>query len=75
MLREKRTHLPALAGQVPEESKRESRVKRFSRWITNDHIEVETYFLPFAEALLASLAQHTLVLVLDGSVGHGYCLP
>jgi len=70
----KRTHLPAIAGQVPEGSKRESQVKRFSRWMANQRIDFETYFLPFAEALLVSLAHHTLVLTMDGSgVGRG-CL-
>jgi hypothetical protein len=31
----KRTNLPAIAGQVPDGTKRESRVKKFYRWITN----------------------------------------
>lgn len=70
----KRTNLPAIAGKVPDGTKSESRVRRFSRWIVNESITVETYFLPFAEALIASLALQTLVLVMDGSeVGRG-CL-
>lgn len=69
-----RTNLPLVAGQVPDGTKMESRVKRFSRWIVNQGIDLETYFLPYAEALLASLAPHTLILVMDGSeVGRG-CL-
>jgi len=70
----KRTNLPAIAGKVPDGTKSESRVRRFSRWIVDESITVETYFLPFAEALIASLALQTLVLVMDGSeVGRG-CL-
>ncbi len=70
----KRTHLLAIAGQVLDGSKRENQVKRFSRWIANQRIDLETYFLPFAEALLVSLAHHMLVLTMDGSgVGRG-CL-
>lgn len=69
-----RTNLPHVASKVPDGTAPESRVKRFSRWIDNERIEFETYFMPFAEALLSSLADQTLVLVMDGSeVGRG-CL-
>jgi hypothetical protein len=70
----KRTNLPAIAGQVPDRTKLESRVKKFSRWITNEHVGAELYFLPFADALLKSLAHLPLILAMDGSeVGRG-CL-
>jgi hypothetical protein len=68
----RRTNFAAIAKKAPDGSKRESRVKRFSRWVDNERIEVETYFLPFAQALLTCLAQWPLVLVRDGSpVGRG----
>ena len=57
----KRTNLPAIAGQVPDGTKRESRVKKFYRWITNERVGAELYFLPFADALLMSLAHRPLV--------------
>jgi len=70
----KRTNLPAVAGKVPDGTRRESRVKRFSRWISNEGITLETYFMPYAEALIASLAHRPLALVMDSSaVGRG-CL-
>jgi len=70
----KSTNLPHIASKVPDGTEPESRVKRFSRWINNDRSECATYFMPFAEALLSSLANQTLVLVMDGSeVGRG-CL-
>jgi hypothetical protein len=57
---------------VPAGTKPESRVKRFARWVGNDLITEEGYFLPYAEILLAQLALPTLVLVIDGScVGRG----
>ena len=69
-----RVNLPAVASKVPDGSKKESRVKRFSRWLKNERIEGEVYFMPFAEALIAGLAHQTLALVIDGSdVGRG-CL-
>jgi len=64
----RRTNLPDIAKHAPDHTKRESRVKRFSRWVNNEDIEFETYFLPFAEAILACLAAWPLVLVMDGSV-------
>jgi hypothetical protein len=69
----KSTNLPHVASKVPDGTKLDSRVKRFTRWVSNDHIETEIYFLPYAEDLLASLAW-PLDLIMDGStVGRG-CL-
>src|SRR5438874_13571598 len=68
----KSTQLPTIATKVPDGTKPESRVKRFARWVDNDRILEEMYFLPYAEILLLHLALETLVLVTDGSVvGHG----
>jgi hypothetical protein len=68
----KSTQLPHIATKVPDGAKPESRVKRFARWVGNDLITADVYFLPYAEVLLARLALPTLVLVIDGScVGRG----
>lgn len=68
----KHSHLAKLAGEVPDGTKPASRVKRFERWLTNDTITWELFFLPFVEMLLTSLSAQTLVLVMDGSaVGRG----
>lgn len=64
----KSTQLPKVASNVPDSTKPESRVKRFARWVGNDLITQEVYFLPYAEMLLAQLALPTLVLVIDASV-------
>jgi hypothetical protein len=63
----RRVNLPAIAAKVPDGTKKESRVKRFARWVNNDQVSTDLYFLPFAEALLHSLAERTLLLVMDGS--------
>ena len=63
-----RTHLPRIATKVPDGTQAESRVKRFTRWVRNDRITTEVYFVPYAQVLLAQLALHTLVLIMDGSV-------
>jgi hypothetical protein len=68
----KSTQLPHIATKVPDGTKPESRVKRFTRWLDNDRILEEVYFLPYADVLLRHLALQTVVLVMDGSgVGRG----
>jgi hypothetical protein len=68
----KRTQLPHIEVKVPDGTQAQSRVKRFARWLDNDTVTEEVYFLPYAEVLLAHLALHRLVLVIDGSmVGRG----
>jgi hypothetical protein len=64
----KRTQLPHIATKVPNGTQAESRVKRFARWVRNDRITEEVYFVPYAQVLLAHLALQTLVLIMDGSV-------
>ena len=64
----KSCHLPKLAHKAPDATLAESRHKRFSRWVQNDAITAEIYYLPFVQALLLGLAQlRPLTLVMDGS--------
>ena len=66
------SQMPTIAMKIPARAKLESRVKRLSRWLDNDAIKEEIYFLPYAEMLLNCLALETLVLAMDGSgVGRG----
>lgn len=68
----KSCQLPAISRHTPDMAKAESRIKRYSRWIQNERIEFEAYYLPFAQPLLTSLAEiRPLVFIMDGSeVGH-----
>lgn len=71
----KKCHLEAMARKAPDQSKVESRVKRFSRCLQNEQVTLETYFLPFAQILLASLVSTgPLVLAMDGSEVGRHCL-
>jgi hypothetical protein len=70
----KSAQLPKIASQVPNGTKPESRVKRFARWMDNDTITAQWYFIPYAEVLLTHLALQTLVLVIDGSVVGRECV-
>ncbi len=75
----KRTHLPAIAselpnGSSPKDGKRESRSKRFARFLQNKKVTPETFFLPYAQALVGSLPPGPLILVMDGSVVGRGCM-
>jgi Transposase DDE domain len=62
-------HLSTMADHAPSEgAAQESVMARFRRWLKQDAHTVDGWFLPVAEALLATLAHQPLVLVLDGSV-------
>lgn len=61
------TNYPRIASKVPDRSKSESRVKRYSRYINEANSDQGIYLLPFAAQLLANLADLTLVLIMDGS--------
>jgi len=58
---------PKIASKVPDRTKLESRVKRYSRYINEADPKQEVYLMPFAEPLLRNLADYTLVLLMDGS--------
>lgn len=70
----KSTQLPKIAGKVPEQVKPTSVEKRIKRWIINDRIEGDMYFLPYAQALLLSLGLQEIVLAMDGSVVGRGCI-
>jgi len=64
----KSCQLPKMASQVPGEVHPDSRTKQMSRWVQNEHITFERYFLPFVQPLLERLAAvRPLVLMMDGS--------
>src|SRR5207344_2624701 len=52
----KSTQLPSVATKIPDGAKPESRVKRFTRWLDNERILEEVYFLPYVDILLTQLA-------------------
>lgn len=69
----RRTNLPEIAPKAPDQAKAESRVKRYSRFLKNENVTYEGYFLPFLRALLEALAAESpLTIVFDGStIGRG----
>jgi hypothetical protein len=63
----KSCQLPKIASKVPGEVHPDSRTKQMSRWVQNEGVTFDLYFLPFIEPVLASLAAiRPLVLIMDG---------
>jgi len=68
----KKAQLGPMSNEVPYGSKDDSVERRMRRWVGNQRIGTNVYFVPFAQALLVGLAHRPLVLVMDGSpVGRG----
>jgi hypothetical protein len=75
IVQSKRCHFEAMARKAPDSSQPASRAKRFSRFVQNDKVDVNTYFLPFILNLLAGLAASSpLVLAMDASETGRNCL-
>ncbi len=68
----RQSQLPKIAEKIPDKAKPDSVEKRFIRFLKNDHVDMETFFMPYATALLVRLGLEELVLAIDGSaVGRG----
>jgi hypothetical protein len=66
------SHLPKLAQQAPPGfgGKLENRIRQLSRFMANEQVTTQIYWLPFAQPLLSALTakpERELVLCLDGS--------
>ena len=68
----KSVNLPKVASAAPDGNKTASREKRLVRWIKNEKVDLEQYFMPFAKELLRNLPDEVLVFAIDGStIGRG----
>ncbi len=69
MITSKHCHLPKLAGKIPSKTKRESQVVKFKRWLSNNNVTGDIFFLPFLMRLLPFLIINQAVeIIIDGSV-------
>lgn len=70
-----RTHYSHIANKVPGDTKPESRVKSYSRWVNDGGEGQEIHWMPFAAEVLVNLAKaDTLCFVIDGSEVGRKCL-
>jgi hypothetical protein len=74
IIQSKSVKLEEVAGEVPSSSKVLSQVMQLRRWLKNEKVDVELYYLPFIETLIKCLAKQSLVLIIDGSTTARGCL-
>ena len=68
----KNTQLPLIVSKVPEEIKPTSVEKQIKRFIINEEVDCDQYFMPYGQALLEKLGTKEIVLAIEGSaVGRG----
>jgi hypothetical protein len=68
----RKAQLAVMSDEVPGEAKNQSIEMRMRRWVKHPGIDVEVTYMPFAQQILAGLADEPVVLAMDGSqIGRG----
>lgn len=68
----KKARLSAIAAELPTKAKDKSTFRRLQRFTSNDLVDVQVHFMPFAEQIVDALSVNRLVIAMDGSqVGRG----
>ena len=70
----KSCQLPSIATKTVDNRQADSKIKTFYRWLKNKNVTEESYFLPYAQALLSVLCQHPIAIAIDGSVVARNCI-
>ena len=74
IIQSREVKLAAVAGELPNAGKEESRVMQFRRLLNNSALDYSVYFMPMITLILASLGNQPLVLMIDGSVTGRGCV-
>ncbi len=74
IIRGKTSQLSKASVNVPSEIKTESLIKKFERWVRNQSVNADVYFLPFIMQLLTVLSLDTYYIVIDASLVGRNCI-
>ncbi len=74
IIRSNRCNLPEVAAKCADVRKPASREKSFYRLLKNPNFTYDTFYLPFAKALLCSIQTKYIAIVFDGSVVGNGCI-
>lgn len=70
LVRGSNARMSKMAAKTPSKAKFQSTFKRFQRWVDNDRVEVQSFYMPFSQSILTALSRKTLYLAMDAtSVG------
>jgi hypothetical protein len=67
MLQTKSSQLEQIATGVPSRSKIQSQIMQFRRWLQNENVTYQVFYLPLIEKVLNVLSKDPIVLIIDGS--------
>lgn len=68
----KSAQMGKMASIAPTPAKNQSTFRRLQRWVSNERIDVKSFFMPFASSILSALGRSTLYVAMDASsVGRG----
>lgn len=74
MVANKSVHFSRIAQAHTDDTRGQSRVMKYSRFVQNEQITLAVHFLPYIRPFLAALAQTELILAIDTSVVGRGCL-
>ncbi len=74
IIQSKQVKLADIVGDIPTAGKEESRIMQLKRWLKNEAVNVELFYLLFIERLLYSLSKQTLVIAIGGSTVARGCI-
>jgi len=74
IIQSKSVKLANVAGDIPGKGKEESQVMQLRRWLQNEKVDVDLFYLPFIATLIYCLAKQRLVLAIDGSTTAQGCI-
>jgi hypothetical protein len=66
--------LSEVASEIPKSGQEESKIMQLRRWLKNESIDVDLYYLPYIKKILKALARQTIVLIIDGSTTASGCV-
>jgi len=74
IIQSKNVKLAEVAAEIPRAGKEESQIMQLRRWLNNENINAELFYLPFIETLLYILSKQPLLLMIDGSTSAQNCM-
>ncbi len=74
IIQSKQVKLTNIAGEIQNGGAEESKVKCLQRWLKNERVNTESFYLPFIITLIKCLSKQRLMLAIDGSTTARGCM-
>ena len=74
IIRSGQVKLSEIANEIPGSGKEESKIMKLRRWLQNEAVDADIYFMPLIEYFIAGLSNNRLVFVIDGTTAGKNCV-